>query len=159
MLRRGRVIILVAVLIAVITSSERATGYSRRIRTSGEPQVAVTATAKTVALRKVRGTIIEITNAHGRFNGGDNEFCVVFQKKETRQPVDVRNVSVDFVLLVGKIQEQPIKTQLVQDQPGHYCGHVNLGKQYYVPASYYAFIRYTDTDGKKRKERLFLAVK
>lgn len=157
MLRRGRVIILVAVLIAVITSSERATEYSRRILTSGESQVSVP--PKTVALRKVRGTLIEVTTAHGRFNGGDNEFCVVFQKKETRELVDVRKVSVDFVLLVGKIQEQPIKAQLVQDQPGHYCGHVNLGKQYYVPASYYAFIRYTDTDGKKRKERLFLAVK
>ena len=159
MLRCGRVIILVAVLIVAITSSERATGYSRRIRTSGEPQVAVTANAKTVALRKVRGTIIEITNAHGRFNGGYNEFCVVFQKIEAREPVDVLNVSVDFVLLVGKIQEEPIEAQLVQDQPGRFCGHVNLGKQYYVPASYYAFVRYTDTGGKKRKERLFLAVK
>ena len=159
MLCHGRLMILFALLIAAITSSERASAHSRRVLPSHESQVAVPPTEKMVVLRKVRGSIIEIINAQGRFNGGDNEFCVVFQKKETRAPVDVLNVSVDFVLLVGKIQEQPIKTQLVQDQPGHYCGHVNLGKQYYVPASYYAFIRYTDTDGKKRKERLFLAVK
>lgn len=159
MLHRGRLMILFALLIAAITSSERASAHSRRILPSGESQITVPPSEKTVVLREVRGTIIEITTAHGRFNGGGNEFCAVFQKKETRQPVDVRNVSVDFVLLVGKIQEQPIKAQLVQDQPGHYCGYVNLGKQYYVPASYYAFIGYTDTDGKKRKERLFLAVK
>jgi hypothetical protein len=24
---------------------------------------------------------------------------------------------------------------------GRYCGHVDLGKQYYVPASYYALVR------------------
>lgn len=103
--------------------------------------------------------VIAVTNANGRLSGGDNEFCVVFQKREMREPVDVLNVAADFALLVGKIQEEPIKAQLVRERPGRYCGHINLGKQYYVPASYYVFVNYTDTGGQKRKERLFLAVK
>jgi len=60
---------------------------------------------------------------------------------------------------VGKIQEAPIKARLAEDQPGRYCGHVNLGKQYYVPASYYVFLLFTAVDHQKRKERLFLTVK
>lgn len=42
---------------------------------------------------------------------------------------------------------------------GHYCGDVNLGKQYYVPANYYVLVLSTDADGKKRKERLSLSIR
>ena len=34
-----------------------------------------------------------------------------------------------------------------------------MGKQYYEPASYYAFVFYTDAGGKKKRARLFLSVK
>jgi hypothetical protein len=72
----------------------------------------------------------------------------------------VRNVGVDFTLLVGRIQEEePIRTQLTGDHVGDYCSRVDLDKQYYVPASYYAFVFYTDAAGKQRKERLFLSVR
>ena len=60
---------------------------------------------------------------------------------------------------MGRIQEEPIKTDLTGDRAGRYCGHVNLGKQYYVPASYYVFVSYTDAGGRKKKERLLLSVK
>ena len=146
-------------VIAVITSGGSASGHGRRTLSQGDPQGGSRSTERIVASRKVGDIVVAITNANGRLSGGENEFCVVFQKRDTREPFDVLNVSVDFVLLVGKIQEEPIKAQLVWQQPGRYCGHINLGKRYYVPASYYSFVRYIDAAGHKRKERLFLAVK
>lgn len=158
MLARGQLMILFAVM-AVITSGGTAGEHSRRTVTQGEPQGGVHPTETIVASRKVRDMVVAITNADGRLSGGDNEFCVVFQKRETREAVDVLKVATNFALLVGKIQEEPIKAQLVREQPGRYCGHINLGKQYYVPASYYVFVNYTDAGGQKRKERLSLVVK
>ena len=111
-----------------------------------------------VASRRTKDLVITITSADGRLKGGENSFCVAFQKRGTEAPVYVQNVGVDFTLLVGRIQEKSISSQLTEDQMGHYCGQVNLGKQYYVPASYYAFVRYTDGAGKRRKQRLFLSV-
>ena len=159
MVIRGRLMILCAALMTAITSGGSVARHSRRTLIHGESQVAVRSTERTVISKKVKDMVIAVTNANGRLSGGDNEFCVVFQKREMREPVDVLNVAADFALLVGKIQEEPIKAQLVRERPGRYCGHINLGKQYYVPASYYVFVNYTDTGGQKRKERLFLAVK
>ena len=113
----------------------------------------------TVTSKQAKDLVIRITSVDGRLKGGENRFCVVFQKRGTQEPFDVRNVSIDFALLVGRIQESPIRAQLVEDQMGRYCGQVNLGKQYYIPASYYAFVHYTDGIGKKRKQRLFLSVR
>ena len=116
-------------------------------------------TELTVASKRTKDLVITITSTDGRLKGGGNSFCVVFQKRGTQEPVNVGNVSVDFTLLVGRIQEEPIRVQLTEDHIGHYCGQVNLGKQYYVPASYYSFVRYTGGAGKKRKQRLFLSVR
>ena len=115
-------------------------------------------TETTVASKRTKDLVIAITSSDGRLKGWDNSLCVVFKKRGTEELVDVQNVSLEFTLLVGKLQEEPIRAQLSEDQMGRYCGHVNLGKQYYVPASYYAFVLYTDAAGKKRKERLFLRV-
>jgi hypothetical protein len=112
-----------------------------------------------VASKRTKDLVITITSADGRLKGGENSFCVVFHKRETEEPIDVQNVSIEFVLLVGRIQEKPIKGQLTENQLGRYCGQVNLGKQYFVPASYYAFVRYTDAAGKNRKQRLSLSVR
>ena len=120
--------------------------------------VTVPSTEITVASKRTKDLAIAIISRDGRLKGGENSLCVVFQKRGTQEPVDVGNVSVDFTLLVGRIQEEPIKAQLTKDQVGRYCGQVNLGKQYYVPASYYAFVHYTNGAGKK-KQRLFLSVK
>lgn len=116
------------------------------------------ATETTLASKRTKELVIAITSSEGGLRGGENSFCVLFHKAGTDEPVDVRNVRVDFSLLVGRIQEQPIKTELIRDRAGRYCGHVNLGKQHYVPASYYAFVFYTDAARRKKKTRLFLSV-
>jgi len=113
----------------------------------------------TVASKRTKDLVITITSADGRLKDGENSFCVVFQKRGTEDLVDVRNVSVDFTLLVGRIQEKPIKGRLTEHLTGRYCGQVNLGKQFDVPASYYAFVRYTDGAGKRKRQRLFLSVR
>ena len=123
------------------------------------PIPATRATETTLASKRTKDLVIAITSSQGGLKSGENSFCVVFQKAGTDEPVDVRNVRVDFTLLVGRIQEESIKTELAGDRLGRYCGHVNLGKQYYVPASYYAFVFYTDAAGRKKKERLFLSVR
>ena len=117
------------------------------------------ATETILASERTKDLVIAITSPGGGLRGGDNRFCVLFQKTGTEEPVDVRDVHVDFTLLVGRIQEEPIKTELTGDRVGRYCGHVNLGKQYYVPASYSVFVFYTDATGRKRKARLFLSVR
>jgi len=111
-----------------------------------------------VVSKRTKSSIIAMTTSDGRMHGGKNRFCVVFQKTDTKESVDVRNVGVDFTLLVGRIQEAPIKVQLDREQTGNYCGQVDLSKQYYVPASYYAFAHYIDASGKKKRERIFLRV-
>jgi hypothetical protein len=113
----------------------------------------------TVTSKLTNDLVIRIASADGRLKGGENSFCVVFQKRGTGEPVDVQSVSIDLTLLVGRIQENPIRVQITEDQVGRYYGHVNLGKQYYSPATYYAFVRYTDGLRKKRKQRLFLSVR
>lgn len=114
---------------------------------------------KTVASKRTKELIITIINADGRLKSGENRFCAVFQRAETKEFLDLQSVSVEFTLLVGRIQEKPIRTQLVRDRMGHFCGDVNLGKQYYVPATYHVFVLSTDADGKKRKERLSLSIR
>lgn len=113
----------------------------------------------TIAHKQTKDVIITITNAEGRLREKDNSFCVEFEQRATGKPIVVRNVSVAFTLIVGRILERPIRAQITQDQIFRYCGQVNLGKQYYNPASYYAFVSYTDACGKNRRVRLFMSVK
>jgi hypothetical protein len=127
---------------------------TRPVRATTAPPSEMTVTSK-----QTKDLVIRITSADGRLKGGENSFCVMFQKRGAQEPFDVQNVGIDFVLLVGRIQESPIRAQLTKDQMGRYCGQVDLGKQYFVPASYYAFVHYTDGTGKKRKQRLFLSLK
>jgi len=131
--------------------------------TLGEPLYAAfpvsTSTGAIIASKRTRNVEIVLTSDSGKLTGGDNSFCVLFQSVETRDSADVRNVSVDFRQLVGKLQEEPIRATLTQDGVGHYCGEINLGRQYYTPSSYYAFVRYTDATGKQRRARLYVSVK
>jgi hypothetical protein len=120
-------------------------------------QIAVRPT-DTVVSKWTKDLVITITSADGKLRRGENEFCILFQKRDTRDTVDVQNVSIDFALLVGKIHEKPIKPNLAWEQQGRYCGRVELGKQYYIPATYYAFLLHTDSAGKKR-ERVSLTVR
>ena len=156
---RGRLMLSCAVLAGLITSGVCIAGDRLKPLVHQQSEATVRRTEKTIASKRTKDLLITITNAEGGLRGGDNAFCILFQKRETQESVNVQNVGIDFTLLLGRIQEEPISVPLPQDQPGRYCGHVNLGKQYYVPASYYAFVVYTDAGGKKRKERLFLTVK
>lgn len=113
---------------------------------------------KTVTSKRTRDLVVTIMSADGRLVAGQNSLCVRFQKRATQEPVAVSNVSVDFTLLVGRIEEQPISGALVRVENGQYCGTVNLGKQYYDPSNYYVFVRYTDAAGKRRKQRLFVSI-
>ena len=124
-----------------------------------QSEVRVRSTETRIASKQARDVVISITNADGRLQAGDNDFCVLFENRETQKPTDVEDVSVAFAQQVGKIQEAPIKVWLTEDRLGRYCGHVNLGKQYYAPASYYAFVDFIDASHRKKKERLFLTVK
>ena len=120
---------------------------------------AVDAPEKIIASRRIRNAAIVLTNDSGKLTPGENSFCVLFQTKETTSSVEVREVSVAFRLLVGRIEEKPITAQLSQEGVGRYCGRIDLGRQYYQPASYYAFVRYTENTGKKRSVRLSLTVR
>jgi len=116
-------------------------------------------TEMTVASKRTKDLLISITSLDGRLKGGENSFCLVFQRRGTLQPVDVLNVSVEFTLLGGRIYGRPIQGNVTEVQTGRYCGQVDLGNQDYGPASYYALVRYTIGAGKRRKQRLFLSVR
>ena len=114
--------------------------------------------AKAVTSKRTRDLVITIMSADGALTAGENDLCVKFQKRATQEPVAVTNVSADFTLLVGRIEERPIRGALVQVQSGQFCGTVNLGKQYYDPANYYVFVRYSDATGKRKRQRLFVSI-
>lgn len=116
-------------------------------------------TETTVASKRTKDLIISITNPNGGLKGGENSFCLIFQNRETQQPVDVLDASVEFVSLGGRIYGKPTEGKVTEVEKGRYCGQVNLGNQYHGPASYYALVCYRIGAGKKRKHRLFLSVK
>jgi hypothetical protein len=157
MVDHGRLVLSSALLTCLIVSSGRAAGYRRGPLAYPQIQAAVRP-IHTITSKWTRDLVITMTSADARLTGGDNEFCILFERRDTREPVEVENVRVDFALLVGRIQEKPIKTHLVREQQGHYCGRADLGKQYFIPANYYAFLLYADSSG-KRKERIFLTVR
>ena len=119
----------------------------------------ICAMGKPIATKRANDVVIVLMNERGVFTGGNNRFCVEFMKAERGGPVEVRNLSMDFSQLVGRIQERPIMAQIGQGSVGRYLGRVNLGRQYFNPAAYYAVLHYLDFDGEKRKVRFLLSVK
>jgi hypothetical protein len=111
-----------------------------------------------IASKRNRDLMIELTST-GKLTAGENSLCVVFKGTENNARVDMSDVTAEFFLLVGRIQERPIKAVLGPEGKGRYCGHLNFGRLYYSPSSYYVFVRYVDAAGKKRRTRLFVAVK
>lgn len=114
---------------------------------------------KTIASKRTGSVVIVLTNDTGKLTPGENHFCVLFQGGRPTRAGTIREVSVDFRLLVGRIQEEPITAHLGQNGADRYCGLINLGSQYYRPASYYAFVRYVEATGKKKSMRLLITVK
>ena len=82
----------------------------------------VPSTEITIATKRTKDLAIAIISRDGRLKGGENSLCVIFQKRGTEEPVDVQNISVDFTLLVGRIQEEPLRAQITQEAAGRYCG-------------------------------------
>jgi hypothetical protein len=88
-----------------------------------------------------------------------DEYCVVFSRTSRGGPTEVGDVLVDFAQQVGRIRESPQEFPFSPDGRGRYCGSVDLGKQYYQPASYYVMVHYTDHSGKRRTCRFFVTIK
>jgi hypothetical protein len=114
---------------------------------------------KTLSSKRAKDVVAVLVNEQGKFTAGDNSFCIEFKRSEDGAPVEVRSVSIEFSQLVGRIQERPFVAQVTQESVGKYFGRVNLGRQYYKPASYYTIVHYLDLAGNKRKVRFLLSVK
>lgn len=114
---------------------------------------------KTVTSTRKGSLVIALTNDTGKLTPGENHFCVLFQSVSPSTAIDIQEVSVDFTLLVGRIEEAPLTAHLSANGVFRFCGRIDLGRQYYHPASYYAFVRYVEATGKKTNVRLFFAVK
>ncbi len=125
----------------------------------GAASTTVGVSDKTIASKRTGSVVIALTNDTGKLTPGENHFCILFQRGGSASTGDIREVSVDFRLLVGRVQEKPITANLDQNGADRYCGQINLGTQYYHPASYYAFVRYVEATGEKKSARLFLTVK
>ena len=117
------------------------------------------ASENTIASGRNHGLSISIVNDSGKFAPGSNDFCVQFSKAANAEPVSVKDVVVDFAQQVGRIPEKPTRAHITEGGIGHFCGKVDLGKQYYQPAFYYIFVHYADPSGTRRKYRLFLVTK
>jgi hypothetical protein len=112
-----------------------------------------------IVAKKTRNIVVELANDSGKFVAGSNSICVLFLDAQTHTPAEVQNVSVQFRQQVGKITEAPITAQLQQDSAGMHCGYVDLGQLYYLPSSYYVFVRFVSADDHPRRVRLFTSVR
>jgi hypothetical protein len=88
-----------------------------------------------------------------------DEYCVVFCTSSGGEPTEVGDVLVDFAQQVGRIRESPQEFPFSPNGRGRYCGSVDLGRQYYQPASYHVMVHYTDNSGKRRTCRFFVTIK
>ncbi|WP_263356597.1 hypothetical protein [Acidicapsa ligni] len=120
---------------------------------------AVNVPDKTIATKRARNMSIVLTNDTGKLTRGENHFCVLFQGGNPTSVSNIQGVSVDFRLLVGRLQEEPTTAHLRQNGVNRYCGDITLGSKYYQPSSYYAFVHYVEATGKKKSARLHVTVK
>jgi len=109
----------------------------------------VQAPSKTIVSRNANGMTVTLTNESGKLHEGKNSICVSFQAIKGVQPVNVRNAAIEFTLRVGR-NSRVATAPLIQDAD-HYCGVIDLGRQFYSSANYDAVVRYVDSFGKKRK--------
>jgi len=118
------------------------------------PQVCAGQT--TIAAKRNHDLYISLMSESGKLveKGG---YCALFSKTNGARPAQVENVIIEFAQQVGKVRERASKVPLLPDGHGRYCGEVDLGKQYYDPASYWVGIGYTDSSQKRRRCRFFLA--
>src|SRR5579864_8133646 len=126
---------------------------------NSQPQLIGENASRIVVSGRKGRLVVDLASHSGTFVPYNNTLCVLFHDRTTTTPIETHNVSVEFRQLVGRIQEVPIAADLRRENPGVYCGHVDLGRQYYVPSSYYVFVRFVTLDGRQRSVRLFISVK
>jgi hypothetical protein len=114
---------------------------------------------KRILSKRSKDAIVTLTNASGKLTAGENNLCVLFQSLAKPSSADVQLISVDFRLVVGRIQEQPIRADLNREGVGRYCGRVDLGRQYYIPSTYYVSVHYVNETGRKRTTGVYASVK
>ncbi len=114
---------------------------------------------KTIAMKRAGNMPIVLTNDTGKLIRGENHFCLLFQGGNPTSASNIQDVSVDFRLLVGRLQEEPVTAHLSRNSVNRYCGDITLGSKYYQPSSYYAFVHYLEAPGKKKSARLHVTVK
>jgi hypothetical protein len=119
----------------------------------------VRASERAIAAQRDKDLAIVLTNEPGELHEGNNGFCVLFQRDGTADAADVRDVALNFILVVGRMWQQPRPAFLIQDGVGRYCGTVNLGRLYYSPSNFYVILDYVDVSGNKRSKRFFVAVR
>ena len=112
----------------------------------------------TVASKRNRDFAVLLSTTSDRLRAGDNPICVEFQGVNNRIPTVDKVLAIEFRQLVGRMEGSPIRAEMSPQRANRYCGTVHLGRQYYNPANYYVFVRYTDTLGKKRVIRLHASI-
>lgn len=113
----------------------------------------------TVASKRHRDSAVLLSAMSDKLHAGENSICVDFQGASDRFPNVDQVIAIEFRLLVGRMEGRPIRAEMSPRGSNQYCGTINLGRQFYNPANYYVFVRYTDALGKKRAIRLFASVK
>ena len=88
-----------------------------------------------------------------------NQYCALFSRVVTGEPMQVDDVSLEFRQQVGRIAGKPVGFSPSEETAGLYCADVDLGKQYYQPSYYYVSVHYTDSSGRRRASRFYLTVK
>jgi hypothetical protein len=142
------VLLLIAMPLSVISGQTHGTG-----------PIDATPLQKTIVVKRTKKMDIVFTNDSGKLTPGENSLCVQLLSHDPATPIDVKDVTIDFRLLVGKIEERPIRAQLSQAGVRGYCGSIDVGRQYYSPSNYYVSVRYMDAGGKKKSTGLHLSIK
>jgi hypothetical protein len=109
--------------------------------------------SKSIASKLTNGMTVMLTSESGGLNEGKNNICVSFQTIEGGQQVDVSDVGIEFTLRIGRNRGSLITALLIQDAAGRYCGSVDLGRQYYSPATYDVVVRYVNASARREKYR------
>jgi hypothetical protein len=113
---------------------------------------------KTIESKKNGNLLIRLTNETDKLINGENLICVLFQSTSSARALDIRDVTVDFGLRVGRIQEPPITASLTKNGTDRYCGYVDLEESHYQSASYYTTVRFVEESGRKKSAAFFLTV-
>ena len=72
------------------------------------------------------GLSVVLTNDHGPFIRGRNNFCLEFKNARDGSAADAGDVRVDFTDSIGRIKAVRAVVRLAHSEVGRYCGQVTL---------------------------------